>query len=47
MKFPKNHVPKWLDYDKIKNSFVVRKRMAGDYIIIDDMGHRKNLRNIL
>lgn len=44
---PKKSCTKWLDYDKIKNSFVVRKRMAGDYIIIDDMGHRKNLRNIL
>lgn len=41
---PKKSCTKWLDYDKIKNSFVVRKRMAGDYIIIDDMGHRKKLK---
>lgn len=41
---PKKSCTKWLDYDKIKNGFVVRKRMAGDYIIIDDMGHRKKLK---
>ena len=41
---PKKSYTKWLDYDKIKNSFVVRKRMAGDYMIIDDMGHHKKLK---
>jgi tRNA(Ile)-lysidine synthase len=34
---------KWFDYDKIKDSFSIRTRSAGDYFILDDRGHRKKL----
>lgn len=32
---PQKKYTKWLDYDKIKNSIVVRTRKAGDYLTID------------
>ena len=34
---------KWLDYDKI-NELTVRTKMAGDYIVINKKGGRKNLK---
>lgn len=35
---------KCFDYDKIKNSLCLRTRETGDYIIIDDRGHHKSLK---
>lgn len=35
---------KLLNYDKIKYSLQVRKRAAGDYLTIDEMGHKKKLK---
>ena len=34
---------KWLDYDKI-NELTVRTKMAGDYIVINKKGGKKNLK---
>lgn len=34
---------KWLDYDKI-GTLVLRKRREGDYLIVDDKGSRKKLK---
>ncbi len=39
-----NDYTKVFDYDKIKNNIVIRKRMPGDYIIFDEAGHRKLLK---
>ena len=41
---PKKPYTKWLDYDKIKEGFSIRKRMSGDYFINDIHGHRKKLK---
>lgn len=41
---PKKPYTKWLDYDKMKKGFEIRRRRAGDYIIVDDQGHRKKLK---
>ena len=41
---PKKPYTKWLDYDKMKKGFEIRKRRAGDYIVVDDEGHRKKLK---
>lgn len=35
---------KWLDYDKI-NKLSLRNRQKGDYIVIDDLGSRKKLKD--
>lgn len=35
---------KLLNYDKIKHSMQFRKRAGGDYLIIDEMGHKKKLK---
>lgn len=41
---PKKPYTKWVDYDKIKRGFSIRKRMSGDYFINDIHGHRKKLK---
>lgn len=38
---------KWLDYDKINNSFMVRTRRPGDYIVINREGGKKKLKAYL
>lgn len=40
----KNTYTKCFDYDKIKGSFQIRTRQAGDYLIVDSDGHRKRLK---
>ena len=40
----KNTYTKCFDYDNIKNSFQIRTRRAGDYLIVDEDGHRKRLK---
>lgn len=41
---PKKTYTKWLDYDKIKKGFCIRKRNSGDYLISDVFGHHKKLK---
>ena len=36
---------KWLDYDTIKRSLVLRHRRPGDYLTINDQGGRKKLKD--
>ena len=40
----KKKYTKWLNYDKIKTSLQIRKRAAGDYLVIDEKGHKKKLK---
>lgn len=40
----KKKYTKWLDYDNIKHGLQIRKRAAGDYLVIDEQGHRKKLK---
>lgn len=35
---------KWLNYDKIKCGLQLRRRAGGDYLTIDEMGHKKKLK---
>ena len=39
-----NTYTKCFDYDKIKGSFQIRTRQAGDYLIVDSDGHKKRLK---
>lgn len=43
-KIPKKSCTKWMDYDKIKDSFCIRTRENGDFFISDAKGHRKKLK---
>lgn len=45
--FPKNLYTKWFDYDKIKNMLCFRSRESGDYMVIDQKGHRQKLKDYL
>lgn len=40
----KNTYTKCFDYDRMKNSFQIRTRKAGDYLTIDNEGHKKRLK---
>ena len=40
----KNTYTKCFDYDKIKGSFQIRTRQPGDYLIVDNDGHKKRLK---
>lgn len=42
-KITKQVYTKSFDYDKIKNGLQIRNRRIGDYLIVDDKGHRKSL----
>ncbi len=44
-KIPQKPCTKWLDYDKIKSGFCIRRRENGDFFISDEKGHRKKLKN--
>jgi tRNA(Ile)-lysidine synthase len=41
----KKKYTKWLNYDKIKNGLVIRTRAGGDYFALDELGHRKKLKD--
>lgn len=43
-KIHKKTYTKLLNYDKIKYNLQVRKRAGGDYLTIDEMGHKKKLK---
>lgn len=36
---------KWLNYDRITHELQIRKRRQGDYLTIDEAGHRKKLKD--
>lgn len=36
---------KCFDYDKIENSLVIRTRKSGDYLMIDEKGHKQSLKS--
>lgn len=40
---PQKDYTKWFDYDKILGSLVLRNPREGDFLIIDEEGHRKKL----
>lgn len=44
-KIQKKTYTKWLNYDKIKCGLQIRRRAAGDYLIIDKEGHKKKLKD--
>ncbi|NBH32004.1 tRNA lysidine(34) synthetase TilS [Clostridiaceae bacterium] len=43
---PKKEYTKWFDYDKIKDTLCIRRRLAGDYLVLSG-GGRKPLRRFL
>lgn len=46
MIIPRNGCTKWFDYDKIKNTILVRTRREGDYIQIDSAGNKKKIKSL-
>lgn len=44
---PQNQYTKWLDYDKIKDNLCLRTRRPGDYLIVDEKGSRKKLKEYM
>lgn len=42
---PRNTYTKSFDYDKISNGLQIRNAQAGDYLYIDDKGHKKNIKD--
>ncbi len=44
MIIPRNGYTKWFDYDKIKNTVLIRTRREGDFIQIDSKGGRKKMK---
>ncbi len=44
-KIQKKKYTKWLNYDKIKCDLQIRKRASGDYLTVDEAGHRKKLKD--
>lgn len=46
MIIPQNGCTKWFDYDKIKNTVLIRTRNEGDFIQIDSKGSRKKLKSL-
>ena len=44
-RIPQKTYTKWLDYDKIKDTLVIRTRLPGDYIRINEEGGRKKIKD--
>lgn len=44
---PEKKYTKWFDYDKIRNSLSVRHRLQGDYLVVNQKGGRKKLKDYL
>ncbi|WOO34780.1 tRNA lysidine(34) synthetase TilS [Anaerocolumna sp. AGMB13020] len=44
MIIPQNLYTKWFDYDKIKDTVLIRRRKQGDYLCIDARGSTKKLK---
>ena len=45
-KIPENLYTKWFDYDKIKNTLLVRTRQKGDYLQVNASGGHKKLKDL-
>ncbi len=45
MIIPQNGCTKWFDYDKIKNTVLIRTRAEGDFIQIDGKGSKKKIKS--
>lgn len=45
MIIPQNVYTKWFDYDKIKDTVLIRTRRQGDYLCIDERGGTKKLKS--
>lgn len=44
-KIPQKKYTKWLNYDRIKDNLVLRTRKQGDYLVINEAGGRKKLKD--
>ena len=44
-KIPQKMYTKWVDCDKIQDTVAIRHRLPGDYLIVDNMGSRKKLKD--
>ncbi|MDE7183225.1 MAG: tRNA lysidine(34) synthetase TilS [Lachnospiraceae bacterium] len=44
---PENKYTKWIDYDKIRDSIVIRTRKPGDYLTVNNMNQKKTLKAYL
>lgn len=44
-KLEKDDYTKWFDYDKIADKFVLRNRQTGDFLLINESGGRKKLKD--
>jgi tRNA(Ile)-lysidine synthase len=42
---PQKKYTKWFDYDKIKRSIVIRTRNTGDYLTVNSLNQKKNLKS--
>lgn len=43
--FPKNKYTKWFDCDRIKGTLQIRPRRQGDFLVVNDQGGRKKLKD--
>lgn len=46
-KIPEKTYTKWFDYDKIKNTVSLRNRIQGDYLVVNQQGNQKKLKEYL
>lgn len=44
---PQKMYTKWLNYDKIKKGLLIRNRLPGDYLVLDEAGRRQKLKSRL
>lgn len=44
-RIPENQYTKWFDYDRIKIGLKVRTRQTGDYLVINEQGGKKKLKD--
>ncbi len=45
--FTENLYTKWLDYDILSGSLLIRSRKQSDYMVIDSLGNRKKIKDML
>lgn len=44
---PTNPYTKWFDYDKIKSGLCIRNRLPGDYLVVNEAGDHKKLKEYM
>lgn len=44
---PEKTYTKWIDYDKIEQSLELRKRRAGDYLVLDQEGRKQSMKSFM